>query len=103
MLTARFEHAIPAIMRLQTYALERMATGISTFLLLADGIRTSFRNVLLNQNQTIKTGRYIHVNTINLFAFKGCQTWSLKQHILRMYNKVLSAMFLPKKDKEAGQ
>ena len=102
-MTVRFEHAIPAIMWLQIYALERMATGISTFLLLADRNGTSFRNVLLNQNQTIKTGRYIHVSTVTLFAFKGCQTWSLKQHVLRMYNKVLSAMFLPKRDKEVGQ
>jgi len=71
----------------------RMAAEISTFLLFADRIRTKFQNVLLNQNQTIKTGRHIHVNTINLLTFKGCETWSLKKHIQRMYDKVSEQCF----------
>jgi hypothetical protein len=103
MLSAGFEPAIPGIKRLQTYALVRMAPRIITFLLSVDRIRASFRNVFLNQNQTIKTGRYKHVNTITLLTFKGWETWSLKIHILRMYDKVGSVMLLPNSISEAGQ
>jgi hypothetical protein len=78
MTTAKFELAIPAIKRLQTYALNRMTTGIGQKVVYQDYIHVSAKHYFIHNHHQNVTSK----SCVNCFKFLSTSSIHIS-HFLR--------------------